>query len=205
MSQILKGMIKMKNNKFYAFVTVVAVSAMLCGCSMTGEPEPSQEPAKADPIINVYGEYGLMPGFSQYTSPDNGCSIQLPEGSIVNDTDVNNITVTIASAFENKDLINISKNTGVQPLTTTAELMELLKNDNSIDITGFFTLSKDGAYEGYKYTYTAMDNPSLKGIVSVFFTSDGSSYTVHATIVNGADEANVSLINSTLDSFINNL
>jgi hypothetical protein len=195
----------MKKNKIYAFITAIAISSALCGCSMTGEPEPSQAPIKPDPIINVYGEYGLMTGFSQYIAPDNGCSIQLPEGSIVNDTDVNNITVTVASGFENKDLINISKSTGVRPLTTTSELMDLLKNDNSIDITGFFTLSKDGAYEGYKYTYAAMDNPALKGIVSVFFTSDGSAYTVHATIVNGNDNATVTTINSSLDSFINHL
>ena len=195
----------MKKNKIYALITAIAISSALCSCSMTGEPEVSQAPANPDPIINVYGEYGLMPGFSQYIAPDNGCSIQLPEGSIVNDTDVNNITVTVASGFENKDLIYISKSAGVQPLTTTAELMELLKNDNSIDITGIFTLSKDGAYEGYKYTYTSMDNPALKGIVSVFFASDGNAYTVHATIVNGSDETNVTTINSTLDSFINYL
>ena len=165
----------MNKNKLCIFIATALLSLSVCGCSMTGEPEQTQETLQPAPIINVYGEYGLMPGFSQYVSPDNSCSIQLPEGSIVNDTDVDNITVTVASAFENKDLINISKTTGVQPLTTTAELMELLKNDNSIDITGFFTLSKDGAYEGYKYTYTAMDNPSLKGIVSVFFASDTSN------------------------------
>ena len=50
-----------------------------------------------------------------------------------------------------------------------------------------------------------MDTPALKGIVSVFFASDGNAYTVHATIVNGTDETNVTTINSTLDSFINYL
>ena len=193
----------MKKNIICCAAAALSLSLVLCSCSMTGEPEPTAQPAAAaDPVINVFNEYGLVNGFSLYTSPDGGFSIQLPEGSMVNDADSNNVTISLAGSFETKDLINISKSYSQQQIKSTAELMELLKNDNSIDITGFFTLNKDGAYTGYKYTYTAMDNPSLKGIVSLYFNSDGSAYIVNATINNGSDETNVTNINTVIDTFI---
>ena len=76
-------------------------------------------------------------------------------------------------------------------------------NDDTIDITGFFLLKNNGAYEGYKYTYTSMTDPQLKGIRSVYFANDGTAYEVTATIVNGGDEITVTNINTIVDTFVN--
>lgn len=195
----------MKKSTILSFAAVSLAAALIGGCSFPsgGDKESEGETTRVDPTINVFGEYAVMAGFTQYASPDGGFSIQLPEGSAVDDANLGSVTITVAGGYENPDLINISKNAAAQQLHSTAELMKMLESDNSIDITGYFNINKDGAYEGYKYTYTAMDNPSLKGIVSVFFSDDGSAYTVNATINNGADEANVTMINTILDTFIN--
>ena len=81
----------------------------------------------------------------------------------------------------------------------------MLKDDSSIDITGFFVLNIDGAYKGYKYTYTSVENAQLKGIVSIYFNADGSAYVVNATINNGNDERNVETINTIVDTFVSYL
>lgn len=78
----------------------------------------------------------------------------------------------------------------------------MLKDDSSIDITGFFVLNLDGSYKGYKYTYTSVENAQLKGIVSTYFNADGSAYVVNATINNGSDERNVETINTIVDTFV---
>lgn len=194
----------------FRIVGAIVISSALCGCSMTGEPvatvEPIEEPAiDTTTVLNVYGDYGLVEGFFSYDSPDGAFSIQLPEGSTVNDADPLNVVMSIAGTFANPDTIIIAKNDTPSVIDSTAALMELLKEDNSIDITGYFTLMKDGEYEGYKYTYTSVDDPQLKGIKSVYFSADGTAYEINATIYNGGDEANVSTINTITDTFINRL
>lgn len=200
------------NRKILCTIAVLAIaSSALVGCGAKQEEQATvttstQQPvAKQDPVISLFNEYAVMEGHTLYQSPDGGFSIQLPEGSTMNDSDPNNVTINIASAYANPDLINISKTTGAQKIDSTAGLMEMLKNDNSIDITGFFVLNKDNAYEGYKYTYVSVDNSELKGIVSTFFAEDGSAYIVNATINNGGDEANVQAVNDVIDTFVNYL
>ena len=176
-----------------------------CGCSMSGQPKPTEAPAaaKIEPTLFVYGEYALMGGFSLYTSPDGAYSIQIPEGSIVNGADPAATSVTLAGAFANPDTITITKDMAPRMIDSTTALLELLKDDNSIDITGFYVLNRDGSYAGYKYTYTAMDDPQLKGITSVYLSSDGTAYNVTAKIYNGGDETNVTAINTIVDTFAN--
>ena len=184
-----------------------AATASISGCSMSGQPKPTEAPAEAkiEPTLFVYGEYALMGGFSLYTSPDGAYSIQIPEGSIVNGADPAATSITLAGAFANPDTITITKDMAPRMIDSTTALLELLKDDNSIDITGFFVLNRDNAYEGYKYTYTAMDDPQLKGITSVYLSSDGTAYNVTAKIYNGGDETNVTAINTIVDTFINHL
>lgn len=196
----------MKKKIICTIAAVAALAAVATGCSKdNASSTASQTTAQSDPVLYVFGYYDVPENYTLYSSADGAFSIQLPNGSTVNDSDPSNVTINIASAFTNPDYINISKATGLEKISSTAQLMELLKNDNGIDITGFFTMDKDGQYEGYKYTYTSIDNPALKGIISTFFADDGSAYIVNATINNGNDESNVTTINSIVDSFINNL
>ena len=194
----------MKRNIIGVITAVTALTLSLGGCSLTGEPAQTEQPAAA-PVTNVLGEYTLLSGYTMYQSPDGGFSIQLPEGSTINDADLNDVTITVASAYANADMINIKKATGVQAVSTVDQLYNMLKDDNTIDITGFFVLNMDGAYKGYKYSYTSMDNQQLKGIVSTYFAADGSAYIVSAVINNGGDEQNVEMINTVVDTFINYL
>ncbi|MGN0183420.1 MAG: PsbP-related protein [Candidatus Ornithomonoglobus sp.] len=185
-----------------ASLLITAISG--CGPIFDSADEATAEPVRVDPTINVFGAYAPIEGYTEYTSADGSFSIQLPDGSMIDDSNPDSVTVTVASGYENPDLINISKSDSAQRLTSTAELMKMLESDNSIDITGYANINKDGAYEGYKYTYTAMDNETLKGIVSTYFSEDGTAYIVNATINNGADEENVTMINTIVDTFINN-
>ena len=194
----------MKRNIIGVITAVTALTLSLGGCSLTGEPTATEQPAAA-PVTNVLGEYALLSGYTMYQSPDGGFSIQLPEGSTINDADLNDVTITVASAYANADMINIKKATGVQAVSTVDQLYNMLKDDNTIDITGFFVLNMDGSYKGYKYTHTAMDNSQLKGIVSTYVGADGSAYRVSAVINNCGDEQNVEMINTVVDTFINYL
>lgn len=184
------------------FVAAAALTAALSGCSLTGEEDTSNNVSAPAPVMNVLGAYAPLGGFMQYQSPDGGFSIQLTEGSVVNDADPNDVTMTIASAYTNADMLNISKATGVSKVETSDQLYTMLKDDSSIDITGFFVLNLDGSYKGYKYTYTSVENAQLKGIVSTYFNADGSAYVVNATINNGSDERNVETINTIVDTFV---
>lgn len=178
---------------------------MLCGCDMmTGEPAPTPTPeVKEAAVINILDEYAVLAGHTLYTSTDGGFSIQLPEGSTIDDADPANVTATIMSEFEMPDTVNIKFTQSAKVIDTEAKLMDMLVNDDTIDITGFFLLKNNGAYEGYKYTYTSMTDPQLKGIKSVYFANDGTAYEVTATIVNGGDEITVTNINTIVDTFIN--
>ncbi len=197
----------MKKSTICSLAAASLLTAAISGCGSTsgGTDEAfTAEPVKADPIITVFNAYAPLEGYTEYSSADGSFSIQLPDGSTIDDANSDNVTVTVSSSYETPDLINISKSDSAQRITSTAELMKMLENDNSIDITGYFNISKDGAYEGYKYTYTSIDNETLKGIVSTFFSEDGTAYIVNATINNGADEENVTKINTIADTFINN-
>ncbi|MGN1116826.1 MAG: hypothetical protein ACI4TH_09670 [Candidatus Ornithomonoglobus sp.] len=185
-----------------ASLLITAISG--CGSVSDNADTATLEPVHADPTITVFGAYAPLEGYTEYTSADGSFSIQLPDGSTIDDADPDSVTITVAGGYENPDLINISKSDSAQRITSTAELMKMLESDNSIDITGYFNISKDQAYQGYKYTYTSIDNETLKGIVSTFFSEDGTAYIVNATINNGADEENVTKINTIVDTFINN-
>ena len=190
--------------KTKAFAALAAIMLTASGCSMSAPPAATIAPVEKPPVeINVLGDYALLAGHTLYKSQNNAFSIQLPEGSAINDTDINNITVTILGEYATPDYINITRAENAPVLDTEAKLMELLKDDNTIDITGFFLLRKDGGYEGYKYTYTSMSDPQLKGIKSTYFAADGSAYIVTATANNGGDEINMTNLNTIVDTFIN--
>ena len=186
-------------------LTGILSALLLCGCDMmTGEPAPTPVPeVKEAAVVNILDEYAVLSGHTLYTNADGGFSIQLPEGSVIDDTDPNNITATVASEYELPDTINIKFSQNAKVIDTEAKLMDMLANDNTIDITGFFLLKNNGAYEGYKFTYTSMTDPQLKGIKSVYFANDGTAYEITATIVNGGDEITVTNINTIVDTFIN--
>lgn len=186
-------------------ICALLATLMLCGCdAMTGDPAPTVGPAETPAQVKeVLDEYAILPGHSLYTSADGGFSIQLPEGSIIDDADPRNVTASIMSEYEMPDTINILYSETSTVIDTEAKLMDMLRNDDTIDITGFFLLKNNGAYKGYKYTYTSMSDPQLKGIKSVYFANDGSAYEITATIVNGGDEITVTNINTIVDVFIN--
>lgn len=190
--------------KMTSTAIIVAAVAMLSACSLSAAPEATIAPVEKPPVeIMVFGDYAMLAGHTLYNSQNNAFSIQLPEGSTINDADPNNITVTVSGDFGTPDYINISRAENATVLDSEAKLMELLKNDNTIDITGFFVLKKEGAYEGYKYTYTSTSNPQLKGIKSTYFSADGSAYIVTVTANNGGDEINMTNLNTIIDTFIN--
>lgn len=192
----------MRKSMIGAVAIISAVAVSLGGCSLTAEKNDATTQSTAAPVMNVLGEYALLNGYMMYQSPDGGFSVQLPEGSVVNDANPEDVTVTIASAYVNADMLSITKKTGIRAVNTVNELYEMLKDDDTIDITGFFTLSYGGAYKGYKYTYTSVSNSNVKGIVSTYFAADGSAYVVHAMINNGGNEQNVENVNTIVDTFI---
>ena len=192
----------MKKSIIYALLSALTVISV-SGCSMSAQPTPTIAPVERPAaVVNILDDYALLAGHTLYMSADNGFSVQLPEGSTIDDQDPNNITITIAGDYPSPDFINISYSHDAQVIDTEVKLMDMLRDDNSIDITGFFVLKNAGAYEGYKYTYTAMSNTDLKGIKSTYFSADGSAYIVTATI-NNADEINTTNINTIVDTFIN--
>lgn len=196
----------MKKNILCTIIALTAIASSLCGCSMTGEPDATEMPV-VQPAPNVYvaDEYALLDGYTLYQSPDSAFSIQLPEGSVVSDDDPANVSISIAGTFANPDTISITKATDVTAVDSTEGLMEMLKDDDSIDITAFYVLKKNESYEGFKYHYTSVDDPQLKGIKSFYFCADGSAYVVNATIYNGGDDSNVLAIDTIVDTFINYL
>lgn len=195
----------MKKNVICAFAAAAALAVSMSGCSLSGEPEPTQTPAPQAQVINVLGSYALIDGYTQYQSPDGGFSIQLPEGSVVNDTNANDVTITVASAYANADMINVSKSADVQAVENYDQLYESLGSDSSINVTGLYLLEFDGEYKGYKYTYTSAENEASKGIVSTYFHADGTVYIVKAAINNGTDERNVENVNTIVDTFVSYL
>ena len=192
----------MKKSTIYALLSILSVVSVT-GCSLSAEPAatiaPVQRPAA---VVNILDDYAMLAGHTLYKSSDGAYSIQIPEGSTIDDSDPNNITIAITGEYPSPDFINITYSHDAQVIDNEVKLMDMLKDDNSIDITGFFILKNTGAYEGYKYTYTAMSNSDLKGIKSTYFSADGSAYIVTATI-NNADEINTTNINTVVDTFIN--
>ena len=196
----------MKKSVIYSLSAVILAST-LSGCSLTGEPEtestsvPTYKPAAE---ICILDDYALLAGHTLFTGADDAYSIQIPEGSTINNEDPDNITITINGEFDSADFVNIIHTDNATVIDTEQKLMDMLENDNSIDITGFFLLKMNVEYKGYKYTYTATQDPQLKGIKSTYFSSDGTAYVVTATINNGGDEINMTNINTVVDTFINN-
>ncbi|MBQ3426772.1 MAG: hypothetical protein IJH37_06450 [Clostridia bacterium] len=186
----------------------IAVSAALSGCSMTGEPTPTVEPIDESAVIPeasipIYSEYALIDGYFSYDNPDWAFSIQLPDGSTVNNDDPENVVMSISGTFANPDTIIVSKDYAPVAADSASSLLSAIGGDRSITINAFYTLTRDDGYAGYKYTYTSVDDPQLKGIKSVYMSTDGTAYTINATIYNGGDDANVLKMNTIVDTFIN--
>lgn len=194
----------MKKNIVYTMIAAALVSAAFSGCSMTAEVTPTVAPVeKPAAVQTVLGDYALLAGHTLYQGKDNAYSIQLPESCEINDEDPDNVIVTIQNEAGHPNTVNIKYATNAQVIDTEAQLMEMLKDDNSIDITGFFLLNKEGSYEGYKYTFTAMNDPDFKSIKSVYFADDRSAYIVTASSPNGGDDINMTNLNTVVDTFIN--
>lgn len=195
----------MKKNLLYTIASAVAMSAVISGCSMTGEaPEPTIAPVEKPALTqDVFSDYALLPGYNLYQAADNSYSIQLPEGSSINDADAQNVTITIENDLGSPDNLNIKYVENADIIDTEAMLMEALKDDNSIDITGFFVLKESGSYKGYKYTFTATSDPNFKSIKSVYFSNDRSAFIITASSPNGGDDINMTNLNTIVDTFIN--
>ncbi len=193
----------MKKNLIYTTFAALLMASAVSGCSMTGEATPTiapvEKPAQTQVVL---GDYALLDGHTIYQGKDNAYSIQLPEGCTIDDTDANNIIATVQNETGYPNTINIKYSENAQVIDTEVQLMEMLKDDNSIDITGFFVLTKDGAYEGYKYTCTAMSDPEFKSIKSVYFADDRSAYIITASSPNGGDDINMTNLNTIVDTFI---
>lgn len=188
-----------------ALSAAAVITVCACGCTDEAEQTAGEVTSEVSSVINVYGEYAVTEGNTIYCSPDGGFSIHLPEGSTVDDADVLNTAVILPGNFETPDTISITKQNEMNVIKTKGELMDMAGKDSSIEIDGFCVLERDGVYEGYKYSYTAADNSGLKGIVGIYFCSDGSAYMVNATINNGNDSTVVEGINGIVDTFVNNL
>ena len=193
----------MKKNIVYTLAATVIVSALVSGCSMSGEPTPTIAPVeKPAAVQTVLGDYALLAGHTLYQGKDNAYSIQLPEVCEINDEDPDNVIVTIQNEAGHPNTVNIKYTANAQVIDSESQLMEMLENDNSIDITGFFLLNKDGSYEGYKYTFTAMNDPDFKSIKSIYFADDRSAYIITASSPNGGDDINMTNLNTIVDTFI---
>ena len=188
---------------YTAFAAVLAI-VTASGCSMTGEAPPTETPApRPAQMQTVYGDYALIDGYSLYQGKDNTYSIQLPDGAEINEEDPYNVIITIQNENGYPNIVNIKYSENAQVIDNEDQLMEMLADDDSIDITGFFLLTKDNTYEGYKYTYTATSDPEFKSIKSVYFADDRSAYIITASSPNGGDEINMTNLNTVVDTFIN--
>ena len=200
----------MKKRFLCTVAALMLMASAMSGCSLSGEPDSSIAPVETasannepSPAYIVYGDYALLPGHAVYQNVNNAYSIQLPEGCNIDDTDPNNVTISVATELGNPNMINIRYSENEQVIDRPSQLYDKLAYDDTIDITGIFTLSKDGAYEGYKYTSTKIDSPNIKSITSVYFSDDRSAYTVTATSEYGNDEINMTNLNTIVDTFVN--
>lgn len=200
--------------KRMTMITAAAVSAaLLAGCSMTGKPSPvTYYSAQPDPVLEVFGDYALMPGAYKYTAPDNCFSIQLPEGTKAYEEDLNNIVFYLPgpngqpegeNLDQNFDKITVSRKYGEKQIYSLEALKQNLITDNSIALTDFKILTMNGMYTGYKYAYSATDNENHKTIRSVYYAADGMALITEAKIINGGNDANVKKINDAVDTFVN--
>lgn len=175
------------------------------GCSVTEDVTPTSAPVseKEAEIISVMDDYAILASHTLYQGKDNAYSIQIPEGSDINDDDPDDVIITIYNDSEYPNTVNIKYANDSQVIDSESQLMEMLKDDDSIDITGFYLLNKNNAYEGYKYTCTAMNDPEFKTVKSVYFSDDRSAYIVTASTPNGGDDINMTNLNTVVDTFIN--
>lgn len=194
----------MKKKMIITALAALAVTAV-SGCSMSADVTPTPTPVSEEPAVTltVLDDYALLDGHSLYQGKDNAYSIQIPEGSEISDDDKDNVTITVYNDSEYPNTVNIKYSKNAEVIDSETQLMETLKDDNSIDITGFFLLNKDNAYEGYKYTCTAMNDPEFKTIKSIYFSDDRSAYIVTASTPNGGDDINMTNLNTIVDTFIN--
>ncbi len=191
-------------NIVYTVIAAMLMTATVSGCSMTGDTTPTIAPVQKPAVMQtVLGDYALLAGHTLYQGKDNAYSIQLPEGCEVNQDDPDNVIISIPTELGESNTLNIKYSQNAQVIDTEAELMEMLKDDDSIDITGFFVLTKDGAYEGYKYTCTATTDAEFKNIKSVYFADDRSAYIITASSPHGGDDINMTNLNTVVDTFIN--
>lgn len=194
----------MKKNIVYTAIAAMVASAAISGCSTTKDVTPTIAPVqKPAAVQTVLGDYALLAGHMLYQDANNAYSIQLPENAEINDENPDNIIITIATEAGHTNTVNIKYAENVQIIDTETQLMDSLKDDDSIDITGFFVLNKDGAYEGYKYTFTAMNDSQFKSIKSIYFSDDRSAYIITASSPNGGDDINMTNLNTIVDTFIN--
>lgn len=194
----------MKKNIVYTAIAAMVASAAISGCSTTKDVTPTIAPVqKPAAVQTVLGDYALLAGHMLYQDANNAYSIQLPENAEINDENPDNIIITIATEAGHTNTVNIKHAENVQIIDTETQLMDSLKDDDSIDITGFFVLNKDGAYEGYKYTFTAMNDSQFKSIKSIYFSDDRSAYIITASSPNGGDDINMTNLNTIVDTFIN--
>ncbi len=194
----------MKKNIVYTAVAAMVISATISGCSTTEDVTPTIAPVqKPAAVQTVLGDYALLAGHMLYQDANNAYSIQLPENAEINDENPDNIIITVTTEAGHTNTVNIKYAENVQIIDNEAQLMESLKDDDSIDITGFFVLNKDGAYEGYKYTFTAMNDNEFKSIKSIYFSDDRSAYIITASSPNGGDDINMTNLNTIVDTFIN--
>lgn len=194
----------MKIRIAYTTLAAAIMTAAISGCSMTGEVTPTIAPVeKPAAVQTVLGDYALLDAHTVFQGMDNAYSIQLPDGCEINSDDPNNVIITIQNEAGHPNTINIKYSENAQVIDTEVQLMDMLRDDDSIDITGFFVLKKDGAYEGYKYTSTAMSDPDFKSIKSVYFADDRSAFIITASSPNGGDDINMTNLNTVVDTFIN--
>lgn len=194
----------MKKNTVYTAIAAMVASVAISGCSTTKDVTPTIAPVqKPAAVQTVLGDYALLAGHILYQDANNAYSIQLPENAEINNENPDNIIITIATEAGHTNTVNIKYAENVQIIDTETQLMDSLKDDDSIDITGFFVLNKDGAYEGYKYTFTAMNDSEFKSIKSIYFSDDRSAYIITASSPDGGDDINMTNLNTIVDTFIN--
>lgn len=193
----------MKKNKICGLAALLAAAALLGGCSQSGGTSSDEATAEPAATLATMSEYALIDGFTQYNSPDGGFSVQLPEGSVINDADVNDVTITVASDYDNADMVSVKRETsGIYLIENADQLDAMLGEDYSSEVSGFTVLTRDGEYCGYKYSYSSMGNDKLKGVVSMYMNRDGSAYRVEGIINNGDDPQNVEKMNTIVDTFV---
>lgn len=189
--------------KIVCFTLTALLTTAVCGCSMTKDVTPTPTPIEKEAVVQtVLDDYALLASHTLYQGKDNAYSIQLPEGCDINDEDPDNVIATIYNDSEYPSTVSIKYASDAQVIDIESQLMDMLKDDDSIDITGFFILNKNEAYEGYKYTCTAMSDPDFKTIKSVYFADDRSAYIITASTPNGGDDITMTNLNTVVDTFI---